>query len=319
MDSLDLIPASLLATPFTVAQARDAGVHPQALRSRRLQRPYFAVRSRGLDLARLDQRCRAYAARMHHGAAFSHSTAAALWGMPLPRHLEDSVLHVTVPVGRRAVGGAGVVGHQQRLAEDEVSEVDGLRVVTPAAAWAQLAELVSEPDLVAAGDFLLTGLPLADLLPLATLDELAAASAVRVGGPGARKRGPALGEVRAGSFSRPESLARILLTRAGIPEPVLNSPVHDARGTFVAMPDLQWPEWRVALEYEGDHHREREAYRRDIARLERLVDAGWVVIRVSAAELFGDPRLVVTRVERRLQARGWPGHIHLRQIARFEP
>ena len=279
----------------------------------------FGVRAIGLDLADLSHRCRAYAARMNANAAFSHSTAAALWGIPLPRAIGEDDLHVTVPVGYRAPGGHGITGHQQRMLEADAIARDGLRVVTPAVAWAQLGEMVSPEDLVAAGEFVITGLPLERLPPLSSTEEIAAAHATRVGGPGSRRRTAALREIRAGAYSRPESLVRILLARVGLPEPLINTDIVDGRGRFIATPDLQWPEWRVALEYEGDHHREQTRFRRDIARIERLVDAGWVVVRVSASELYGNPRVIVNRVESRLRSRGWDGSIRLRRIAHFQP
>lgn len=39
---------------------------------------------------------------------------------------------------------------------------------------------------------------------------------------------------------------------------------------------------KVAVEYDGDHHRGDEAqYNRDIARLQTLEQLGWIVIRVT--------------------------------------
>ena len=85
------------------------------------------------------------------------------------------------------------------------------------------------------------------------------------------------------------------------------------------MPDLHWPGYRVALEYQGDHHREKKRFRADISRLERLVDGGWLVIQVTAKELYGDPQVIVERVARRLASRGWAGRIHLRHLTTFVP
>lgn len=312
------LPPHLLAAPFSTASARAAGIEPARLRTRSLQHPWFAVRSYGLDLDQLESRCRAYAARMHPAAVFSHTTAARVWGAPLPLGVDEAV-HVTVPVPRRAPSGRGVVGHQQRLTASECRLVNGLAVASPAATWAQVAELLSVEDVIAVGEHMLTGNPYEKRLPLCDRSDLEAAISERLRGPGHRVRVAALVEVREGPLSRPESLLRILLVRCGLPEPVINGDVLDPAGRFIAMPDLLWPEFRVALEYQGDHHREKRQFRKDISRLERLADEGWLIIQVSASELYANPQLIVERVARRLASRGWDGRIHLRRITRFAP
>ncbi|SDZ40610.1 Protein of unknown function [Herbiconiux ginsengi] len=50
--------------------------------------------------------------------------------------------------------------------------------------------------------------------------------------------------------------------------------------------DLAYPAWKVAIEYEGDHHRtDQRQWRRDIARARALQALGWTVIRVTLADL----------------------------------
>ena len=318
MSKLPTLPPDLLPNPISIAQARSLGVEPARLRSRPLQRPFYGVRSLDLDLSNVVDRCLAYSPVMSSAAVFSHSTAARLWGMPLPLTLEDE-LHVTVATPHRAPAGAGVIGHSQRLSPHERVTLRGLAVASPAATWAQLAELLTVDDLTAVGDFLLTGNPYAHQLPLAEMADIAAAIRVRSRGPGHRIRIAAAAEMREGPLSRPETFVRLLLIRCAIPVPAVNEDVFDDRGRFVAMPDLQWQEYRVALEYQGDHHRGQRQFRADISRLEKLVDAGWLVVQVSAAELFGNPGVIVERVARRLRSRGWNGRIDLRQLTTFVP
>jgi len=101
----------------------------------------------------------------------------------------------------------------------------------------------------------------------------------------------------------------------GVPEPEVNPSLLDENGSFLAMPDLAWPEYMFAIEYEGDHHRGVDQYRRDIRRIERLIDAGWSVMKISADDLFDRPDETVARVARRLTARGWtPQRRELRRI-----
>ena len=85
------------------------------------------------------------------------------------------------------------------------------------------------------------------------------------------------------SESPRESLLRLAVVRAGLPAPV---PQYEVRvgGRFVARLDLAWPQLRVALEYDGAHHRNRRQYGRDLARHNALRAAGWVVFQVDAAQ-----------------------------------
>ncbi|MGN9765979.1 endonuclease domain-containing protein [Micromonospora sp. SD12] len=50
--------------------------------------------------------------------------------------------------------------------------------------------------------------------------------------------------------------------------------------------DLAWPTLRVAVEYDGDHHRERAHFRQDVARLDALRAAGWIVLRFTADDVL---------------------------------
>jgi very-short-patch-repair endonuclease len=72
----------------------------------------------------------------------------------------------------------------------------------------------------------------------------------------------------------------MVLIAAGCPAPVCQHEVLDGRGTFVARLDLAYPERKLAIEYEGDHHRSRERLsRRDLHRINRLRALGWTVLR----------------------------------------
>jgi very-short-patch-repair endonuclease len=57
----------------------------------------------------------------------------------------------------------------------------------------------------------------------------------------------------------------------------------------VAVVDMGWEAVKVAVEYEGDHHRtDRRQFNRDIARLDALsTELGWIVIRVTAEDVPG--------------------------------
>jgi very-short-patch-repair endonuclease len=94
-----------------------------------------------------------------------------------------------------------------------------------------------------------------------------------------------------------ETRLRLLLMRAGLPEPELNPAVPvDGR---VLHPDLLYRPWALVLEYEGDGHRtDPTAWRRDISRREALQSAGYRVLQVHSDDLRVDPQCLVARVSR---------------------
>ena len=107
------------------------------------------------------------------------------------------------------------------------------------------------------------------------------------------------------SDSDPESAFRLRFIRAGFPDPVPNAAVFDANGMFLAMPDLQFREYRMAFDYEGDHHRtDPRQWRKDLRRVPLLQDALWHHTRLSANDL-ADPRYMLARTRRLLIERGW--------------
>jgi len=93
---------------------------------------------------------------MPPGAFFSHATAAIAQRVPLPLRLEEDV---TLDVGtmhtRRPVDAVGVRGHRMQIAPTEVMNWVGLQVTRPERTWFDLAALLTLPELVAAGDFLI--------------------------------------------------------------------------------------------------------------------------------------------------------------------
>ena len=126
----------------------------------------------------------------------------------------------------------------------------------------------------------------------------------------------AVGSVRVGPLSRPESLQRLQLVRAGVPEPALNVRVEDRAGRLISMADLSWPEYRVLLEYEGDGHRtSRTKFLSDMTRGENYADGGWFPMRSHAGYVFGNPNELTRRVARRLSERGWRAPTQLRHVA----
>ena len=82
-----------------------------------------------------------------------------------------------------------------------------------------------------------------------------------------------------GAQSPKETWLRLVLIDAGLPRPVTQ--IRVTAGQLVAYLDMGWQEPKVALEYDGDQHRnDRRQYVRDIRRAEMVDGLGWRVIKV---------------------------------------
>ncbi|GAA2029023.1 hypothetical protein GCM10009819_10960 [Agromyces tropicus] len=266
----------------------------------------------------------AYAKRMPRRQVFSHATAAVLWGIPLPADAHrrraggdagpaHPILHVSVPSGSARPAAQGIHGHVISFDRVGVLVHGGLRVVDPGTAWVQLGGRLRIDDLVAAAEFLVTGSePFDGRPPLCTSEELHASLEARRGARGMLALRAALADVRWGALSRRETLLRLDLVRAGLPEPVPNHRVLGAAGELIAMIDLAYPDHLVGIEYQGDHHRAAATWRRDVRRLERLADLGWAIVQATSDDVGSDGRVrdsaaFARRVAGRLAAKGWRG------------
>lgn len=292
------LPASISGRPFAAAKALEVGVTPSRLRGNDLKRVFHGVVAPvdwGVDSLAL---ARAFAVKMLPTQCFSHATAAVLHGMRLPRAVQQSrLLHVMTEGGGRSIRGKNIVGHVGRSA---TTLHEGLRLATPLAAWCQLAATFSVDDLVVAGDGLVSRQN-----PTVTMAEMLDAVDERQGSRGYSKLKEAIAYVRPNSDSAPETILRLLLVRAGLPEPMVNVPIHNREGKVTAHADLAFPEFRIVLEYDGDQHRTNpDQYYIDIDRLQRIMREGWHVIRVNRRHMQ-EKQHVIRLVREALADAGW--------------
>ncbi|MFJ3385664.1 MULTISPECIES: hypothetical protein [unclassified Curtobacterium] len=210
---------------------------------------------------------------------FSHTTAARLWSAPLPRAFsdEESELHVSTigpgPIERRQ----GVVGHRVDAVRADVTTVFGVRVSTPAAFWYECRTVLGLRALVVLGDHLVG---VGRLTSPARL-----AATVHPGDRGVVAARAALELIRIGAESPMETIVRLIVMEAGFPEPELNVDVLDGSGRFIGRVDMAWVGLRIAVEYDGDHHRtDRETFSHDRTRGNAFTVASWLTIHVTAQD-----------------------------------
>jgi very-short-patch-repair endonuclease len=97
-----------------------------------------------------------------------------------------------------------------------------------------------------------------------------------------------------------ETRLRLLLVIARLPRPQAQVSLYDDLGHFLGRPDFYYPLHRLALEYDGAYHRENLTG--DNRRQNRLVDAGYRLLRFTAADVLSAPDSVVALVRRALSA-----------------
>lgn len=277
----------LKVPPFRVSRLGGAGLTYAGTRRSAFRAPTAGVRVPADEDAWLDD-VRAVALVLPQGAAFSHETAAQLLGLPLPCH-DARPLHVTVPPhvarGRRRL----ITWHATALALRPIT-VSGLHVTDGVTTWLQLGDRLDLPELVAVADCLLrrgmcTSLP--------TAENLRGARALRVSKELADPR----------SRSPQESILRVQIHLAGLPSPQVNFDVIDL-GEWIGCGDLVWPEYRLYVEYDGQHHANPKQRHQDAQTRNRLGQLGWTV-RVVTAAMMKRIHVVIDMLREDLRTRGW--------------
>jgi very-short-patch-repair endonuclease len=256
-----------------------------------------AVRSGALTAYRLRSRCIAihpdvYVPTGTDLTATTRARAAWLWSRRrgIVAGHSASALHGAKWVDHQAPAQllyehrrppAGIRTWSDQIAEDELQLVSGVPTTTPARTAFDIACRNSVGNAVAA----------VDALARATLFNVADAQVLAnryKGHRNVRRARRALTLIDAGAESPRETWLRLLLIDASYPRPQTQIPVYGEYGELVALLDLGWEDVKIALEYEGDHHRtDRRQFHRDIARYEALPDLGWITVRVTAEDMPG--------------------------------
>lgn len=216
--------------------------------------------------------------------------------------------HMTRPEGAAHLDRPHVIVHRMKLYEDEVTVVDGIPVTTPERTWLDMAEMLTIDELVAMGDSCVR-IPRLSLegreAPLCSIEDLQRMIDRHKGKRGLRKAKEAIKFIRVGADSPQESMLRLALVRAGLPEPELKVPIVSSDGTRHHEPDLSYRKYRIGVEYEGEHHSEEGQIVRDIARSERYAELGWTEIRISKRHMMDEAKPAVAKVRAALIRAGW--------------
>ena len=247
---------------ITTAQLRDAGLGDQGISKRtkvgtlhRLHRSVYAVGHRKLTF---EGRCTAAVLALGEGAAVSHRSAAALWGMLKPH---SGPIDVTVPGdgGRRK--RRGITVHRSSTFRAGVWILrDGIRVTKAARTLQDLHRVVSEETYRSAVRRALD-------LRLISSDQLRSENEL--------------------TRSKMERLFRSLCRRHRLPQPEVNARVGGYEVDFL------WRDQRVIVETDSwRHHGDRATFESDRARDAHLQSLGFRVLRLTWRQIRDTPASV---------------------------
>lgn len=288
-EAVDFRPVPL---PFTAAQAADKGITAYALtthdRFTQIFRGIWVDSESLTDVPTprwADQQWTETWRRMtglrllYPDLAADHLTAARLYGLPLPRHLNDERLHVASPSRSPHIERPGVITRRPVSLATEWIDLLSLPLVTIPRVVANVGPMLSLGELVTLGDAAIgrqAGGPYITFERLRTEVEAFPRVTHR------RKMRKALALMRETVDSPKETWLRLWLIDHGFPEPVVHPAFHSPIEDCVLHPDLGYPHLKIAIEYEGDAHRSSPGqYAKDIRRRELFEAEGWVLLRVA--------------------------------------
>jgi hypothetical protein len=279
------IPSELTRRPFALDEARAAGVTLDALRSPVWQRlgaqlyTWSGLKEDPLLLLRV------WARLLPRDVVFAGATAAWLHGLDLP---PIKPVEVVAPPSSSLRTREGLRVRRCEIPAVEVVSRQGLRTTALPRTLATLC--LREPAVEA-----LVAIDMA--LRKHRTDAATLVSYGQKGGPGG-KRLRLLAGIAAPAESPMETRLRWLLISAGLPRPEVQTELRDGAARFAGRVDLYYPEARLVLEYDGSIHREQLV--EDNRRQNLLVNAGYRLLRFTAADIYKRPDVVVAQVRAEL-------------------
>ncbi|MDR7273758.1 DUF559 domain-containing protein [Catenuloplanes atrovinosus] len=293
-------PHRLGLAPFRGSHATAADlVTRRQLQSPRWHRLFHDIYVRASEYTPDDHRmwCAAAALTLPAGGVISGPSAVFLWGAGSPPR--GSAVTVTIPPSCSLRVQRGLKVSRGKLLPEDLDSISGLPVTSPGRTAFDAGRLPDRRRAIMALDALLHR-------RLVTIEQLTALATARHGWRGVALFTTRLAEAEPLTESPMETLLRLLITDAGLPRPVAQHKILISRGAAPLRVDLAYPTLRIAIEYEGDHHRQRSVFRHDIARQRRLEEAGWLVLRFTADDVLRTPADTIRAITAALRRRRRP-------------
>lgn len=254
---------------------------------------------------------------------FTLSTALALLGIEPPRErtrLQDDVVYAAVhhESDRWRVKGVRFVTWPGSF-ETVVLQRGRFRCVHAVYVWAMYAARLSLQELVVLGDSMMRrnsrGIRIEDFIRLLqNLREEAQVRGLRLP-RGFRSMSRAVRLMREHTDSSQETRLRLLLMRYGLGCPRINVPIRIPDSGRLFYLDMAYPEKKLAVEYDGTHHRDQ--WLADCDRLKFIDERGWQHIQVTAYDLSSEEQRerLVSLVAKKLGMDALSSPLTLEQVA----
>jgi very-short-patch-repair endonuclease len=266
------------------------GAVEKAVRAGRLHRLYRGVYAVGHTVLRVEGRRLAAVLACGPGAALSHRTAAAHWGL-----LRTDQTRIDVTAARGRHGAPGIRLHRTRSldAKDTTSH----RGIPTTTVHRTLLDLAAH----ARGGELERAVAQAERLRLYDHEAVQTLLARANGSRGAAALRIATSRQAKWTRNEWEAAFLELLRAAGLPEPEVNE-AFDAPEHGHCEPDYHWPAHKVIVEIDGwETHGTRSAFRNDRAKDAALTANGHRVLRFTWDD---EPEVVVRRLGKLLPSAG---------------
>lgn len=113
--------------------------------------------------------------------------------------------------------------------------------------------------------------------------------------------------VRADVDSPMETMTRLLMVLAGLPEPAVNHVIRGDDGVVRRRLDMAYAEARLAIEYDGRQHAESTLqWQGDVGRREELDGDGWRMMVLLAKDIYRTPARTIDRLRAVMRQVGIP-------------
>ncbi|MCP1415289.1 DUF559 domain-containing protein [Paenarthrobacter sp. A20] len=301
------VPALLASAPFTIDEAKAAGLEHAQLRNRNsfesVSQGIYRPTNWDFDLT---EAARSLSAASP-GAWISHVTAARIHGLFLPPWLADShELHLSKPTKLPSARRRGIIGHTVIVDESEIEFNHGMWMSTRSRTWLDLARRLPLKELVCVGDQIIRT-PRQEFegreTPFSSIAALRKMLDRHKNLQGVVRAREALELMRVGADSAPESMLRLAMLDAGLAEPELQIRLR-ADDPYSPSADLGFRVRRLAIQYDGEHHLEEEQFFSDRRRDKAFAAAGWTVLVFGKDDLADGFAKAILHIKRALP-NGW--------------